>query len=246
MTPWNPVMLCLVLALFGTVSDPANEHALKKGDLLYSNSLSDSHSVASWVMEGPGKSEFQDGWMHLYSPQKEWDHVLWCPENFPSEFIAEWDVQNMEPAEGLLIVFFAATGLTGEDIFDPALPKRDGTFRFYTRDKLKSYHVSYYTNNPKNPERKFAHLRKNNAFALVQTGSEGIPKMSTAVHRVKLIKNEGRILFLVDDRKVLDWNDDGKTYGPVLGGGKVGFRQMRWSHFRYRNFKVWAIKQGVG
>lgn len=45
----------------------------------------------------------------------------------------------------------------------------------------------------------------------------------------------------VDDRKIIDWTDDGKRFGPVLGAGKIGFRQMRWSHFRYRDFKVWQL-----
>ena len=236
-------VLFFVAFLGSLIHHPTQGQPVRKGRLIYSNPLADSLAVKSWVMEGPGNVEFRDGWMHMYSPGKEWDHVLWCPENFPSDFIAEWEVQNIEPAEGLLIVFFSATGLNGEDIFDPALPKRDGTFRFYTKDKLNCYHVSYYTNNPKNPERTLAHLRKNNGFALVQTGSEGIPKGSTAVHRIKLIKSEGHIWFFVDERKVLDWKDDGKTYGPVLGGGKIGFRQMRWSHFRYRDFKVWSIKR---
>jgi hypothetical protein len=26
-----------------------------------------------------------------------------------------------------------------------------------------------------------------------------------------------------------------------LGEGKIGFRQMEWTHFAYRNFKVWEI-----
>lgn len=44
------------------------------------------------------------------------------------------------------------------------------------------------------------------------------------------------------DRKIIDWTDDGKEYGPVLGGGKIGLRQMQWTHFRYRNFKVWELE----
>jgi hypothetical protein len=47
----------------------------------------------------------------------------------------------------------------------------------------------------------------------------------------------------VDGRKIIDWLDDGKTYGEVLGSGKMGFRQMQWTHFRYRNFKVWNLKK---
>lgn len=209
-----------------------------KGRLLYENSFSNAEQVKDWVMEGPGKVEFKDGWMEMYSPGEEWHHVFWCPRDFPSSFVAEWEVQNMHPQAGLLIVFFAAKGTRGEDIFDKTLPARDGTFKYYTKDRLNSYHISYYANNPKNPERELSHLRKNNSFALVQDGPEGIPKDSRDIHRVRLVKRDSRILFFVDDRKIIDWTDDGTTYGPVYGGGKIGFRQMQWSHFRYRNFKV--------
>jgi hypothetical protein len=46
----------------------------------------------------------------------------------------------------------------------------------------------------------------------------------------------------VDSRKIIDYTDRGKKYGPANGLGYIGFRQMRWSVFRYKNFKVWNIK----
>src|SRR3546814_18985417 len=88
----------------------------------------------------------------------------------------------------------------------------------------------------------FRSLRKNNMFALVQTGAEGIAKHSEAIHTLRLVKDDGHILFFVDGRKIIDWEDDGETYGPLYRDGKFGLRQMQWSHFRYRNFKVWSIK----
>lgn len=234
--------LAAVVVLSGMfVDDQQTSSRQTKGKLIYRNTLSDKEAMKGWVMEGPGQMEFREGWMHVYSPEQQWHHVLWCPEIFPSRFIAEWEVQNVHPEAGLLIVFFAAHGTEGEDIFSASLPERDGTFRYYTRDRLNSYHVSYYANNPKNPDRELAHLRKNNAFALVQTGPEGIPKGSQAIHRIRLIKDEAHIQFFIDDRKIIDWRDDGVTYGPVYGGGRIGFRQMQWSHFRYRNFRVWGM-----
>lgn len=215
----------------------------EKGELLYENSFAEEGLMRDWVMEGPGKTEFSDGWMEMYAPEEKWHHVFWCPRDFPSRFVAEWEMQNLHPEAGLAIVFFAASGIGGEDIFDPSLPERDGTFKYYTKDKLRSYHISYYANNPKNPDRELAHLRKNNMFALVQTGPVGIPKESTAIHHIRLIKDGAHITFYVDDRKVIDWTDDGETLGPVYGAGKIGFRQMQWSHFRYRNFKVWTIQE---
>ena len=48
-------------------------------------------------------------------------------------------------------------------------------------------------------------------------------------------------MMYVDERKIIDWQDDGKKYGPVLQSGKIGFRQMKWTRFAYRNFNVWGL-----
>lgn len=216
-----------------TAPDP-----VKKGKILYENDLSDAAQLKNWIMEGPGHTVFEEGWMHLYAPDEEWHHVLWCPEDFPESFIAEWEMQNMHPEAGLCIVFFATTGLDGEDVFDSSLAPRDGTFRQYTKEQIQGYHISYYANNPKNREREASHLRKNNMFEIVAVGPEGIPKHSSDIHHIQLVKKGPHIIMSVDGNKIIDWTDDEKL-GPTHTGGKIGFRQMQWSHFRYRNFKVW-------
>ena len=75
----------------------------------------------------------------------------------------------------------------------------------------------------------------------MQVGEPGIPVKSTEIHKMKLVKNGNHITMSVDGREIINWLDDGKKYGPVLGGGKIGLRQMKWTHFRYRNFMVWSI-----
>jgi acetyl esterase len=216
---------------------------LAKGKRLYAADLSEPCSVDGWRMEGPGKVEFKDGWMHMFSPGEAMHHVFWCPEDFPARFIAEWEAQNVDAEWGLCIVFFSATGASGEDIFDPALPQRDGGFMQYVRGAINSYHISYYANVPHEPDRGRANLRKNNMFALLQSGREGVPTRSDKVHRIRLVKQDGHIRMYVDDRKVIDHKDDGVSHGPVYGEGKIGFRQMQWTHFRYRNFRVWELKE---
>ena len=215
-----------------------------KGKFLYENSMSNADILNDWVLEGPGKIEFKDHWMHFFSPNEEGHHVYWCPMDFPNNFIAEWEAQNQEIDAGLCIVFFAAKGLNGESIFDPKLPKRTlGTFTDYTKGAMNDYHISYYANGRDNPNRETANLRKNKGFHLVQTGEIGIPVQSTAIHKMKLIKYEGIIQMFIDNRKIIDWVDDGILYGKVLEAGKIGFRQMQWTHFAYRNFKVWETKK---
>jgi hypothetical protein len=230
------IFLALLVAL--TSTNYAQEFS--KGKLLYSNALSNTELVKDWILEGPAKVEFKDNWMHMYSPNEEGHHVFWCPIDFPENFIAEWEAQNQEIDAGLCIVFFCAKGLKGESIFDTSMPKRTlGTFTDYTKGAMNDYHISYYANGRDNPNRETANLRKNKGFNLVQTGEIGIPVQSTAIHKMKLVKKEGKILLFIDDRKVIDWTDDGIKYGKILGDGKIGFRQMQWTHFAYRNFKVW-------
>ena len=215
----------------------------EKGSLLYKNKLAAKKDVSDWIMEGPGKVEFRDQWMHMYAPDEEMHHVFWCPEDFPASFIAEWEMQNMEPDAGLCIIFFSARGMNGESVFDPSFPPRDGTFRQYNRsDHFNCYHISYYANAKPKPGREISHLRKNSGFHKVHIGKPGIPTMSKDRHQITMIKDGAHILMFVDDRKIIDWTDDGRTYGPVLQDGKMGFRQMQWTHFRYRNFRVWELR----
>jgi hypothetical protein len=155
--------------------------------------------------------------------------------------MAEWEMQNLNPKAGLCIVFFAAKGVNGEDVMDPALEKRTGVFSQYTKGDLNNYHISYYTNNPKKPNRPFSHLRKNKGFKTVQYGARGIPVNSTATHQLQLIKKENHISMSVDGREIINWKDESKELGLPLAEGKFAFRQMQWSHFTYKNLKIWNI-----
>jgi hypothetical protein len=233
------VILSLASAAVIVISASAVHHP--KGDLLYENTLASAEAIEEWVMEGLGKVEFSDGWMHMYSPQEEMHHVFWAPFKHPDNFIAQWEVQNLETDAGLLILIFSAMGVDGKDIFDDALQPRDGTFQQYINGDIATYHTSYYANAAHNPDRKQTNLRKNPGFHLVQEGKEGIPTKSTEIHQVTVAKVKNNVQVFVDDRKVIDWTDEANE-GDVLGAGFIGFRQMQWSHFRYRNFKIWSVK----
>jgi Domain of unknown function (DUF1961). len=137
------------------------------------------------------------------------------------------------------LFFFAAKGLQGEGIFSPSLKHRDGTFEQYIHGDIRSYHISYYANAAHNKNRGHANLRKNNSFTLLQKGALGIPTHSELAHKIQLQKIGPRILMWVDNRKIIDYTDSQTTYWK---DGKMGFRQMQWTKFRYRNFKVWSVK----
>ncbi|MGC9347927.1 MAG: DUF1961 family protein [Anaerolineae bacterium] len=216
----------------------------RRGDLLYESTLGSEVETEDWVLEGPGIVTFEEGWMKMASerPEGPEGHIVhWCPQDFPESYVAEWEIQPVSE-DGLCIVFFSAKGENGEDIFDPALAERNGVFRQYTMGDIVSYHVSYYANTPFNPGRTASHLRKNNHFYLVDNGLPGIPPGSSDPHQVRVVKDGSHIQFLVDDRVIIDFVDDGRRYGPVHGGGKIGLRQMQWMVARYRNLRVWQLK----
>ena len=194
-------------------------------------------------MEGAGETQFSEGWMSMFSAEEKGHHVYWCPKELPASFIAEWEVRNLHTDAGLCIVFFAAKGAEGEDALSADLKPRNGIFKQYTKGDINNYHISYYANTPTQKDRPHAHLRKNKGFDKVQTGESGIAYDSKEIHRVKLIKDIGHIQMLIDGRSIIDWTDDGAEYGPVLGAGKLAFRQMKWTRFQYKDLKVWELKK---
>jgi len=233
--------IILILLLIG--GKLLSAQTFKKEKLLYSNELKSTKDTAGWRMEGAGALAFSDSGMRMFSPDQKGHHVLWCPTNFPSDFVAEWEVKNLHPQAGLCIVFFSAAGNQGEDLFDTKLPRRTGVFKQYTQGAIHNYHISYYANAKGESGRETAHLRKNPGFHLVQKGAAGIPIQSTSVHKISLSVFKGHIELQIDGRKVIDWQDDGQALGAVWKGGKFGFRQMQWTDFLYRNLKVWDIEQ---
>ena len=135
-----------------------------KINLFYENKFSNSSDIKDWLLEGEAEVLIKDSWLEMYSPDQKAHHVFWCPKELPSNFMAEWELQNLNPDAGLCIVFFAAKGVNGKDVMHPSLKKRTGVFREYTQSDLNHYHISYYANNPKKPNRPFAHIRKNKGY----------------------------------------------------------------------------------
>lgn len=213
-----------------------------RGALLYERALGKAEDVRGWVLEGPGIVDFRDGWMHMRSqrPDGPDGHIVhWCPDEFPARFRAEWDF-DLIGETGLCIVFFAARGQNGRDLFDPGLKPRNGIFAQYTESDIDCYHISYFANTPSSP-RRVANLRKNSGFYLIANGPVGVASGGTGgTHRAILIKDGSRIRMAVDGRTIIDYTDDGQRAGPVWAGGKIGLRQMQWTNARYRNFRVYA------
>lgn len=194
-----------------------------------------------WVLEGKAGARVEDGRLIL---KNDPDHlVFWNTREFPSNVLIQFDMSPADSNKGLNIVFFAARGRDGGSIFAPDQPMRDGVFKNYHSGALDCYHTSYWASNPDGTARGTAHIRKNFGSNLVAMGRDFIVGQGAGPHRVRVLKLGNRITVEADGKIEVRWEDDGKTFGPVLQNGWIGLRQMAHTgECRYTNFKVWAVK----
>ena len=215
--------------------------------MIYENPLSSESDVKDFLMEGSAAISFPRGRLRLESliaadeGQKS-NFVFWCPEDFPADIRITWDFYPIhEP--GLCIMFFCAAGVSGGSIFDPALERRTGEYQQYHSGEINAYHISYFRR--RWPEERAFHtcnLRKSKGFFLVAQGADPIPPVMDAAppYHIAIEKAGGKISFFVNDLRVFEFDDDGRTFGKVLGGGKIGFRQMAPLIAEYANMKIYT------
>ncbi|WP_202077731.1 DUF1961 family protein [Caldalkalibacillus salinus] len=224
------------------------DHLCRDRSLIYANKLASAKDVRDFTMEGKGVISFPQGRLRMENSlnaqegQKA-NFVYWLNQDFPSDLCVEWEFWPIrEP--GLCILFFAAIGQNGEDLFDSTLQKRTGEYAQYHSGDIHTYHVSYFRRKY-TEERAFqtVNLRKSRGFHLVCQGADPMPSVSDATppYHMKLYKYEGHIQFFINDLILFDWTDDGQTYGPILKGGKIGFRQMAPLIGEYANLRVYEL-----
>ena len=223
-------------------------YGLELGEPIYTNPLSCPEDIRDFILEGQAVVSFPKGRMRLENAlasqlgQKA-NYVLWCPVEFPADVCVEWDFQPIrEP--GLCILFFAAQGIHGEDLFDAALAPRTGEYPLYHHGDINAFHVSYFRR--KEPDERAFHtcnLRKSYGFHLVAQGGDPIPDAveATQPYRMALVKRGSEVAFYCNELELFRFADDGQTYGPLLGGGKIGFRQLAPLIGEYADLKVYAL-----
>ncbi len=211
--------------------------------ILYSNPLAGPDDVAGWVAEGPLRMGSHEGALELsgaLDDQEFGDHAhwtVWCPRDFPDGIRISWDFRPLaEP--GLAMLFLAATGQAGLDLFSPALATRTGFYPQYHSGDINTLHVSYFRH--KHPsERAFrtCNLRKSAGFELVAQGADPLPPAEDAAgfYRLEVVKDGPRVAFSINGLLLFEWDDPS---GRVLGGGRIGFRQMAPLRAAYRNLVV--------
>jgi len=210
--------------------------------LIYENPLGQPDDIREFVLEGKAVIRFEDGAMAMENAiagtfEQKANYVLWCPLNFPADVEIHWEFQPVTDV-GLCILFMAAAGRNGEDLFDPALKKRTGEYSQYHSGDINAFHVSYFRR--KEPDERAFHtcnLRKSYGFHLVAQGSDPIPEADecTDFYHLMMRKEKNMVTFFVNELEIFRYIDDGKTYGSLLGGGKIGFRQLAPLKAKYKN-----------
>ena len=217
--------------------------------LIYENPLSCPEDVENFHMEGRAEVSFPENKMRLCSALDESlgqkaNFVYWCDHDFPADLCIRWNFTPIKEP-GLCILFFAARGRNGEDLFSPSLKTRTGEYEMYHHGDIDAYHISYFRRKWEE-ERSFhtCNLRKSYGFRLAATGADPIPSVCDAkpFYRMEISKRGGRIGFFIDGMPVLRWTD--RDAGPVLGEGKIGFRQMAPLCAEYSLLQVFQYKEG--
>ncbi|MBT3380090.1 MAG: DUF1961 family protein [Lentisphaerae bacterium] len=206
-----------------------------------------------WVLEGPAKAFTADGKLTIDNLSDGPAHtVLWLPRAFPANVMLEFDITIERDEEGLAIVFFAARpcGDPVGSIFKTGLAKRGGVFGTYIKGDVDSYHVSYLAAGQRRTAipgpRRSANVRKNSGFWLVACGDDQIlgHDLGRGPHRVRILKMGNLVRVEANGKLSVAFDDDGETWGPVLGDGYIGLRQM--NHLlsaQYENLRVYEVSR---
>jgi hypothetical protein len=220
------------------------------GEVIYANPLATPGDVDEFVAEGSPVVSFPLKAMRLENaldPElgQAANYVFWCRRKFPADIAVEWDFRPIrEP--GLAMFWFCADGRDGKDLFDPSLAPRHGEYRQYHSGDINAYHASYFRRKNIQHERTFhtTNLRKSAGFHLVAQGADPIPSVIDVLgsYRIQVIRCGGHVRFSVNGLCLYEWFDDGQAYGPVLGGGYIGFRQMAPLIADYSNLVVRQVR----
>jgi hypothetical protein len=211
---------------------------------------------AEWIAEGWGGADICGGklWVapatfkacgnRAEIPEQGPSHmVVWNKNRFPADMMFEFTVNHNGSDDGLTLVFFAAQGQQGQDIFDLSLPPRNGVYRNYNKGELANYTVSYWSRNKKpslvaKGEAYSNRIRKNPGANMLATNASLTGKCSDCDYRVRILKVGGNITAEINGTVVNHVVDP-----DPHGGGYIGLRSMQGvDKVSYDSFKVWSIR----
>ena len=212
---------------------------------------------AEWIAEGWGGADICDGklWVapvafkscgeRVESPGQDPSHmVVWNKNRFTAAMMFEFTVNHNGSDNGLTLVFFAAEGQQGQDIFDLDLPPRNGVYRNYNKGRLNNYTVSYWSRNQKpslvlRGEAYSNRIRRNPGANVLVTNASLTDKCNDCDFKVRILKIGGHITAEINGVVVNHVTDP-----TPHGSGYIGLRSMQGvDKVSYDNFKVWSVQQ---
>lgn len=216
------------------------------GSLIYENALSGPECMKDFILEGKARIGFPEGHLRLENAESEQlgqkaNYVYWCTREFPADFLLEIDFRPLrEP--GLAMLFFSASGTEGRSLFDPSLAPRTGEYIQYHHGDINAFHVSFFRR--KEPDERSFHtcnLRKSYGLHMAAQGADPIPDAADAsrFYHLSLLKSGADVDFAIDGLSILHFHDDGTSYGPILGGGCIGLRQLAPMIGEYADLRVY-------
>ena len=219
---------------------------------VYENPLASAEDTKDFILEGTANVDFPTGRMRLSSvldPNlgQAANYVYWCDKEFPSDVLIEWEFTPLAES-GLCIMFFSARNRKGGSVFD-ANP-RTGRYEQYYNGDIDAFHVSYYRTNAVRVDNgeglRLCNLRKSKGFYMAAQGGDPIPELEHCrppfpPFHISILKHGPLVAFYIEKILSFTYHDDGKTFGPLLTGGKTGFRQMSPMIAEYANLTVKTI-----
>lgn len=172
-----------------------------------------------WHLEGEGTAQIDHGRLALQDTGA--GLVLWIRQDFPPDVRMQLDL-SFSNNRGIGVFFVAARGSKGEDILIDQ-PKRNGSYNEYTGGIINCYGFSLHRFFPNGMHNPGSNIRKNSGFHQVNHVEKDPAQKANQTYRVQIEKVGGRLRLWVDANLIHDWKDDGAR-GPVLKGGKIGFR----------------------
>lgn len=174
----------------------------------------------TWLVEGTGSADYENGRLQLREEPDGVGVVAWLRDDQPSDMNVSFDLA-FSNNRCIGVIFFAATGPDGGDLFDST--PRTGDYEEYIRGEVNGYSLSLHRYWPDGRNNPGSNLRRNSGFHLLSQRMPDPVLEAGRTYKISINKRGPRISVRVDGDVIHDVTDDG-VLGKAWERGKIGFR----------------------